>query len=191
MSGESPGPRTGLRVQATHRPLRRLGFRGTPLTTLGPEAPDRGRVWWSWGAVRLSGKESERGSGVLGSGGRAREPGIWELGGREPGQRTETVGRGGPGGRPPGIVAAVGECGRRPPTMTSRLVGEEGFEPSRPCGHTDLNRARLPFRHPPGQRVRLARPRAHPHRRYHRMRAGEGGTRWECCSASSAGSKAW
>ena len=29
------------------------------------------------------------------------------------------------------------------------LVGEEGFEPSRPCGHTDLNRARLPFRHPP------------------------------------------
>ena len=31
---------------------------------------------------------------------------------------------------------------------TSR-VGEEGFEPSRPLGHTDLNRARLPFRHPP------------------------------------------
>ena len=29
-------------------------------------------------------------------------------------------------------------------------VGEEGFEPSRPFGHTDLNRARLPFRHPPG-----------------------------------------
>ena len=28
-------------------------------------------------------------------------------------------------------------------------VGEEGFEPSRPLGHTDLNRARLPFRHPP------------------------------------------
>lgn len=28
-------------------------------------------------------------------------------------------------------------------------VGEEGFEPSRPFGHTDLNRARLPFRHPP------------------------------------------
>ena len=30
-------------------------------------------------------------------------------------------------------------------------VGEEGFEPSRPFGHTDLNRARLPFRHPPGR----------------------------------------
>ena len=28
-------------------------------------------------------------------------------------------------------------------------MGEEGFEPSRPFGHTDLNRARLPFRHPP------------------------------------------
>ena len=29
-------------------------------------------------------------------------------------------------------------------------VGEEGVEPSRPFGHTDLNRARLPFRHSPG-----------------------------------------
>lgn len=38
-------------------------------------------------------------------------------------------------------------------------VGEEGFEPSRPCGHTDLNRARLPFRHPPGRLERLARTR--------------------------------
>ena len=28
-------------------------------------------------------------------------------------------------------------------------VGEEGFEPSHPFGHTDLNRARLPFRHSP------------------------------------------
>ena len=28
-------------------------------------------------------------------------------------------------------------------------VGEEGFEPSHPLGHTDLNRARLPFRHSP------------------------------------------
>lgn len=28
-------------------------------------------------------------------------------------------------------------------------VGEEGVEPSRPFGHTDLNRARLPFRHSP------------------------------------------
>jgi hypothetical protein len=40
---------------------------------------------------------------------------------------------------------------------TGRLVGEEGFEPSRPLGHTDLNRARLPFRHPPWASVRLAR----------------------------------
>ena len=29
-------------------------------------------------------------------------------------------------------------------------VGKEGVEPSRPFGHTDLNRARLPFRHFPG-----------------------------------------
>ena len=38
-------------------------------------------------------------------------------------------------------------------------VGEEGFEPSHPFGHTDLNRARLPFRHSPrAGRLRLARP---------------------------------
>ena len=85
--------------------------------------------------------------------------------------------RGGPGGRPPEGIAAHGAVGQRPPSSVNRLVGEEGFEPSRPRGHTDLNRARLPFRHPPGQRVRLARPHAYPHRRYDRMRAGEGGTR--------------
>jgi hypothetical protein len=28
-------------------------------------------------------------------------------------------------------------------------VGEGGLEPPRPHGHTDLNRARLPFRHSP------------------------------------------
>ena len=27
------------------------------------------------------------------------------------------------------------------------IVRSEGFEPSRPRGHTDLNRARMPFRH--------------------------------------------
>ncbi len=41
------------------------------------------------------------------------------------------------------------EAGQRPANSMIRLVGEEGFEPSRPFGHTDLNRARLPFRHPP------------------------------------------
>src|ERR1700712_1012994 len=29
------------------------------------------------------------------------------------------------------------------------MVGEGGVEPPRPFGHTDLNRARLPFRHSP------------------------------------------
>jgi hypothetical protein len=38
---------------------------------------------------------------------------------------------------------------RRSSSMGGRHVGEEGFEPSRPLGHTDLNRARLPFRHSP------------------------------------------
>jgi integrase len=41
-------------------------------------------------------------------------------------------------------------------TVTSHLtcinlVGEGGVEPPRPSGHTDLNRARLPFRHSPEQ----------------------------------------
>src|ERR1035438_3789609 len=98
------------------------------------------------------------------------------------------------------------------------LVGEEGFEPSRPFGHTDLNRARLPFRHPPWATRRLARPRAllrpgydrvpfrHPPwatRRLARPRAllrpgydrGQATrrevARWEFCSASSVGSRAW
>lgn len=54
-----------------------------------------------------------------------------------------------------GVAPPEQHCGppRRwpagPPSSMNRLVGEEGFEPSRPFGHTDLNRARLPFRHPP------------------------------------------
>ena len=40
-------------------------------------------------------------------------------------------------------------CGDR---EMSHRVGEEGVEPSRPYGHTDLNRARLPFRHSPWRR---------------------------------------
>ena len=61
------------------------------------------------------------------------------------------IGRaGGPGGSSPrASTADFREGGQRPPNSVSCLVGEEGFEPSRPFGHTDLNRARLPFRHPP------------------------------------------
>jgi hypothetical protein len=52
----------------------------------------------------------------------------------------------------PGAVYTAHE----PPSPS---VGEEGFEPSHPFGHTDLNRARLPFRHSPrAGRLRLARP---------------------------------
>src|SRR5690348_18141056 len=64
------------------------------------------------------------------------------------GPQPATWGSGGSGPRE--STAASWEGGRRPPNSMSRLVGEEGFEPSRPFGHTDLNRARLPFRHPPG-----------------------------------------
>src|SRR5919107_3715352 len=42
---------------------------------------------------------------------------------------------------------ARARCARR-----ISLVGKGGVEPPRPCGHTDLNRARLPFRHLPGVR---------------------------------------
>src|SRR5690606_37861810 len=39
------------------------------------------------------------------------------------------------------------------------LVGKGGVEPPRPFGHTDLNRARLPFRHFPERRSRPDRAR--------------------------------
>jgi hypothetical protein len=38
-----------------------------------------------------------------------------------------------------------------------QIVGEGGVEPPRPFGHTDLNRARLPFRHSPEGTLTLAR----------------------------------
>src|SRR5262249_3990447 len=164
-------PRTELRGQVTHRPLRRLRFHRAP------EMPEPGGNPGLMAGPVVRGPQPNKRENAR----RSRETVVTE------GNRRTW----GSGGRPPGMIAAHAEGGRRPPTNMSRLVGEEGFEPSRPCGHTDLNRARLPFRHPPGQRVRLARPHPGPHRRYHRMRAGEGGTRWECCSASSDGSKAW
>jgi hypothetical protein len=52
------------------------------------------------------------------------------------------------------------EAGNPRSRWSPASVGEEGFEPSHPLGHTDLNRARLPFRHSPFKRhVRLARLR--------------------------------
>src|SRR6516164_7630133 len=67
------------------------------------------------------------------------------------GNHSRTKGRvGGSGGSSPRASTAVNrEADRRSASSIHRLVGEEGFEPSRPFGHTDLNRARLPFRHPP------------------------------------------
>src|ERR1700677_789745 len=50
----------------------------------------------------------------------------------------------GSGGRPPEDTKF-----REDERSSSNMVGEEGFEPSHPFGHTDLNRARLPFRHSP------------------------------------------
>ena len=73
-------------------------------------------------------------------------------------------------------TAAHGAGDRRSPGIVSRLVGEEGFEPSHPFGHTDLNRARLPFRHSPEAVDRLARPQAAPCRLYDRMLVARGGT---------------
>src|SRR5690606_37357144 len=66
----------------------------------------------------------------------------------------------GSGGEPPagglgGWAPQNNTDAHRPGSATRReqlpLVGEEGVEPSRPSGHTDLNRARLPFRHSPWQ----------------------------------------
>src|SRR5256714_196247 len=51
------------------------------------------------------------------------------------------------------------------------MVGKEGVEPSRPFGHTDLNRARLPFRHFPGSGC----PTAERGERYHPVWAAREG----------------
>jgi hypothetical protein len=68
-------------------------------------------------------------------------------------KRGPRAARGGSGGSSPREdTADCGEGDRRSPNTNHCLVGEEGFEPSRPFGHTDLNRARLPFRHPPRAR---------------------------------------
>src|SRR5262249_17890484 len=48
------------------------------------------------------------------------------------------------------FAPATGRKTEGPVDLTGpRVVGKEGVEPSRPYGHTDLNRARLPFRHFP------------------------------------------
>src|SRR5471032_1230364 len=57
-------------------------------------------------------------------------------------------------------------------------VGEGGVEPPRPYGHTDLNRARLPFRHSPVDSVRgyhrATSHRGHRDTRIRSPRAGKG-----------------
>ena len=50
-------------------------------------------------------------------------------------------------------------------------MGEGGVEPPRPYGHTDLNRARLPFRHSPSGDATLARRNDQPPALHHRSRA--------------------
>ncbi len=75
------------------------------------------------------------------------QPHLNEANGEQP--ESARAPRGGPGGRPRTSTADHWEAGQRPANSMNYRVGEEGFEPSRPFGHTDLNRARLPFRHPP------------------------------------------
>jgi hypothetical protein len=43
------------------------------------------------------------------------------------------------------------------------MVGSEGVEPSRPCGHLALNQARLPFRHDPKVLLQPAQGVLHQH----------------------------
>src|SRR4051812_49210973 len=47
---------------------------------------------------------------------------------------------------------------------TRAEVGKGGVEPPRPSGHTDLNRARLPFRHLPWREGTVPGPRPNPGR---------------------------
>ena len=53
------------------------------------------------------------------------------------------------------------------------MVGEGGVEPPRPYGHTDLNRARLPFRHSPEGTLTLARRVSASNARYDRLTVRE------------------
>src|SRR3954452_7317320 len=51
-----------------------------------------------------------------------------------------------------GIVMECCRSRNSGPTISTKSVGKGGVEPPRPYGHTDLNRARLPFRHLPEAR---------------------------------------
>jgi hypothetical protein len=60
----------------------------------------------------------------------------------------------------PGAARGRGTPPDLPDGALSISVGKGGVEPPRPFGHTDLNRARLPFRHLPWRAPTLAVPRA-------------------------------
>jgi hypothetical protein len=97
-------------------------------------------------------KPAARGSGASGAHpNNEPKPAAWGSGayGAQPDNEPKPAAWGSGGSGPRESIAAGVEGARRAPTSMRRLVGEEGFEPSRPFGHTDLNRARLPFRHPP------------------------------------------
>src|SRR4051794_9302070 len=95
---------------------------------------------------------------------------------------------------PRGCLGSDRTKGQRQKTLVNRdlwMVGEGGVEPPRPYGHTDLNRARLPFRHSPSRPVHASTSREDGltstdtiTRRWGRDAS------WESCSASSAGSEA-
>ena len=53
--------------------------------------------------------------------------------------------------RPGGVTNEASGLGAPSTRNLDGGVGEGGVEPPRPFGHTDLNRARLPFRHSPQQ----------------------------------------
>ncbi len=133
-SGRTPG--------ALHRPnhaqLRERSAASGPAPVGGKAQPHkrserRGRCTWT-------GPRARRGQGASPTSEAQRATGVWggapaSGSGVAPGQHDEGVA----GKEPPGSDH----------TTPKLRVGEEGFEPSHPFGHTDLNRARLPFRHPP------------------------------------------
>ena len=76
---------------------------------------------------------------------------------RNPPRQQRPPQRGVSGGSAPGAEMTSAPGSRVPRTEgTQALVGMGGVEPPRPFGHTDLNRARLPFRHIPMRRSRPA-----------------------------------
>ena len=117
----------------------------------GPSPPVRRRLTYSVGAATRTGSIGRRRGSRSVRQQRGRPRTAWQD--ADPASAVA---------RPAGPGAALER--RTPPGLPDGVlsisVGKGGVEPPRPFGHTDLNRARLPFRHLPWRAPTLAVPGA-------------------------------